>query len=366
MTQDTYDNLLGDDQPPKKKNTETPPGTLGDYTLIRELGAGGMGTVYEAEQEGLKRRVALKILAPHLSMTTKAIQRFTREGEAAGRQQHPNIVAVYDIGEENGVHYIAQELVPGGRTLRNRLNELKDLPDMPSGHYRSLAKFFIKVGRALQHAHDAGVIHRDIKPANILLTPDGEPKISDFGLALVEDALSLSRTGQLAGTPYYMSPEQAASRRIGIDHRTDVFSLGVTLYEALTFALAFTGDTSQQILEKILLEDPVDPCQLRSRVPPDLSAICLKAMEKKREHRYQSMEEFTDDMQRFLDDEPILAKPPGLVRRTMKVMRRYPKGIWLMVIALIITGIGCWSLIVFVLGVMMTLMMGFGIGVFSH
>ncbi len=181
MSRDTYDDLLSDDPAPEKGDGSRPQGTLGGYTLLGELGAGGMGTVYEAEQQGLKRRVALKILAPHLSISTKAIQRFTREGEAAGRQQHPNIVAVYEIGEENGVHYIAQEMVPGGRTLKAKFAEQRELSELPSDHYTQLASLFIKCASALQHAHDSGVVHRDVKPDNILLMPDGEPKVTDFG-----------------------------------------------------------------------------------------------------------------------------------------------------------------------------------------
>lgn len=314
MTRDTYNDGPGDEAPR----------TLGGYTLLRVLGTGGMGTVYEAEQTALKRTVALKVLNPHLSANTEAIQRFIREGEAAGRQQHPHIVAIHDVGQENGVHYIAQELVEGGRSLKEWLEELRQAQTLSNDHYHKLARFFIQIAHALQHAHDGGVIHRDLKPANLLIAPNGHPKVNDFGLALVEDALALSRTGQLAGTPYYMSPEQAASQRVGIDHRTDVFSLGVTLYEALTLTLAFTGDTSQQVIEKILLEDPVHPRKIRSRVPPELAAICLKAVEKNREHRYLTMAAFAEDLQRFLDDEPVLAKPPGLTRRARKWMRRHP------------------------------------------
>jgi WD40 repeat protein len=324
MTKDTYHDPLSEGLPTPEQSARTTPTRIGGYTLIREIGAGGMGTVYEAEQDALKRRVALKILAPHLSLSTTAIQRFKREGEAAGRQQHPNIVAIHDVGEENGVHYIAQELVLGGRNLRDYIDNLRHRTHVPKDYYEVVANLFIKCASALQHAHESGVVHRDIKPANIMLTPDEDPMVADFGLALVEDEMSLSRTGQLAGTPYYMSPEQAASRRMGIDHRSDIFSLGVTLYEALTFTRAFSGDTSQQVIEQILLEDPTNPCKLRSRVPPELSAICLKAVEKKREHRYQTMTEFGADLQRFLDNEAVLAKPPSILRRIRKWTHRHP------------------------------------------
>jgi len=298
--------------------------TIGDFKINREIGKGGMGTVYEAEQISLNRKVALKLLPSHLSLSDEAVQKFKREAKAGGRQSHPGIVAVYAVGEEKGVHFIVQELVEGGRTLANALVEYHRQPELHTGYYKEVAQLFIDIADALQHAHESGVTHRDVKPSNILITPDGTPKVTDFGLAKIEDALALSRTGDFAGTPYYMSPEQAMSRRIGVDHRTDIFSLGATLYEAITFNRAFDGDTSQQVLEKITLVDPLDPRRVRSRIPRDLAAICLKALEKRRERRYQSMEEFAADLQRFLKDEVIIAKPPGLCRRAIKWTRRYP------------------------------------------
>jgi len=300
------------------------PQILGDFRIIREIGHGGMGTVYEAEQISLKRKVALKVLPSHLSFSDEAVLKFKREAEAGGKQSHRGIVAIHAVGEEEGVHYIAQELVEGGRTLADALEVSRHSIEIPSEYYRESAELFAEIAEALGHAHSTGVIHRDIKPSNILLTGEGRPKVTDFGLAKVEDALALSRTGDFAGTPYYMSPEQAASRRIGIDHRTDIFSLGVTFYETLTFTHAFDGDTSQQVLKKILLDDPIDPRKLRSRIPRDLSVVCLKAMEKKPEHRYQSTDEFAADLRRFLSDEPILAKPLGPVSRTLKWTRRHP------------------------------------------
>jgi len=302
----------------------TPPDTIGDFKIIRELGSGGMGTVYEAEQLSLKRKVALKVLPAHLGFSDQAVLKFKREAEAGGRQQHPGIVAIHSVGEDKGVHYIAQELVEEGRTLADRLDELRGEKGLPAGYFREAAALFAEIADALEHAHSTGVVHRDVKPQNILLTQEGAPKVTDFGLAKVEDALALSRTGDFAGTPYYMSPEQAASKRIGIDHKTDIFSLGATLYEMLTLKIPFEGDTSQQVLKKILLDDPTDPRKLRSRVPRDLSVICLKAMEKKPERRYRSMEDFAADIHRFLNNESILAKPPGALAGGVKWVKRYP------------------------------------------
>ncbi len=300
------------------------PQVIGDYRIIREIGKGGMGAVYEAEQISLKRKVALKLLPHHLSFSDEAVQKFRREAEAGGRQSHPGIVAIHAIGEHEGVHFIAQELVDGGRTLADFIFESRQKTELPASYYRKVAVLFVELAEALQHAHNRGVVHRDMKPSNILLSTDGTPKVTDFGLAKVEDALALSRTGDFAGTPYYMSPEQAMSRRIGIDHRTDIFSLGATLYETLTFARAFDGDSSRQVLEKITLSDPPDPRRIRSKTPRDLAVICLKALEKKRKRRYQTMNELADDLRRFLNNEPVLAKPAGLSRRAAKWSLRHP------------------------------------------
>jgi len=298
--------------------------TLGDFRLIRAIGRGGMGTVYEAEQISLQRRVALKVLAPQLSLSPTDVERFRREAVAGGRLSHANLVAVYDVGEQNGVYYIAQELVTGSFTLAEFLADMGREQELPEGYFRSIAELFAKIANAMQAAHDQGVIHRDIKPGNLLITEQEEPKVADFGLARVNDDLVLSRTGELAGTPFYMSPEQAMSKRFGLDRRTDIFSLGATLYEALTLSRPFAGDTSQQVLEQIVTVDPPDPRRLRSKVPWDLAVICMKALEKHRERRYQTMDELAADLRRFLAHQPILAVPPGALTRSVKWTRRHP------------------------------------------
>jgi formylglycine-generating enzyme required for sulfatase activity len=298
--------------------------TLGEFRIGPEIGRGGMGVVYEAEQIPLNRKVALKVLPPHLSLVDEAVLKFRREAEAGGRQSHPGIVSVYAVGEHEGIHYIAQEYVPGGFTLADRLQEFTGYGELIPEYYRESAQLVAKVADALDYAHQSGVIHRDIKPANILLTEEGYPKVTDFGLAKIEDALALSRTGDLAGTPYYMSPEQAMSRRIKIDKRTDVYSLGVTFYEMLTLRIPFEGDSSHEILKKIVFHDPDSPDKLNPRIPRDLAVICLKLIEKNPEHRYQSMAAFADDLRRFLAGEVILARPAGPWRRFGKLVRRRP------------------------------------------
>ncbi|MEM7307388.1 MAG: bifunctional serine/threonine-protein kinase/formylglycine-generating enzyme family protein [Planctomycetota bacterium] len=297
---------------------------LGDFRLIGELGRGGMAVVWEAEQLSIKRRVALKLLVQVVVPSDDALRRFRREAEAGGRVAHGGIVQVYSVGQAGGVHFIAQELVGDGFTLADRIADARDEPRVPDGYYEETARLFLDVAEAVAHAHERGVVHRDIKPSNILIAPGGRPKIADFGLAKLSDDLGQSRTGELTGTPFYMSPEQAASKRLGIDHRTDVFSVGVTLYEALTLQRPFVGDTVQQVLAQILLSEPPAPRSLRSRVPSDLAVICGKAMEKRPEDRYLSMGELADDLRNHLEDRPILARPPSPLRRAQKWCLRHP------------------------------------------
>lgn len=297
---------------------------VGDFRILGEIGRGGMGIVYEAEQISLARRVALKILPNHLGFSPETIRKFEREAEAGGRQIHPGMVRIYAAGEHEGTHYIAQELVEGGDTLADRIEAINKEGNFPPGYFREAARCIADAADALNHAHESGVIHRDIKPSNILLTKEGQPKITDFGLAKLEDALALSRTGEFAGTPHYMSPEQVTSRKKGVDHRTDIYSLGVTLYEMITLRKPIEGHTSYDILKKIPTLDPLEPQKANPRVPRDLSIICLKAMEKQPEKRYHTMKEFAEDLKRFLNGEVILAKPAGPATRIMNRVKRYP------------------------------------------
>ncbi len=310
---------------PNKGPIDPKPGVvLGDYRLVNELGSGGMGTVWEAEQVSLGRPVALKLLATSFAFSKRAVERFRREAEAGGRIANPGIVQVFEVGEAGGMQFIAQELVRGGKTLTDLFDDLRQKTDLSLPWYKDAAALFARIADALAVAHDEGVIHRDIKPSNILMGTDGQPKVADFGLAHVENALELSKTGDFAGTPFYMSPEQAAARRMGIDERTDIFSLGATFYEALTQRRPFEGDTYQQVLKRVLVEDPVAPRKIRSKIPADLSVICLKALEKDPDQRFASMADFAADIRHFLADEPITARPPSLMQRTRKWSRRHP------------------------------------------
>lgn len=299
------------------------PDRLGDFRIVEEIGRGGFGVVYRAEQVSLERPVALKVLYQHRVHTADEVARFEREARAAARLDHPGIVSVFAWGQDGGDFFIAQKLVGEGLTVADQLAVLKEAGEPPKGYFRRVARWLAMVGEALQHAHERGIVHRDIKPSNILLDENDRPFLGDFGLAKVEDGLELSRTGDFAGSPFYMSPEQADSRRGEVDHRSDIYALGVTLYELLTQTPPFQGQSSHEIIRRILTEDPKRPTKINPRVPADLETICLKAMEKGRVHRYQSAEAFAHDLQCFLDGEPISAAPPSAVSRVMRSARRH-------------------------------------------
>jgi WD40 repeat protein len=296
---------------------------VGDFKLLTQLGQGGMGQVWEAKQLSLSRQVAVKFVRPE-RVTKHQLELFAREARAGGRLSHSGIVAVYGHGESDGLAWIAMELVPGAWDLRDFLDEVVRMGDVPDGYDKKVAQFVAKVADAVQAAHDAGVIHRDLKPQNILITESDDPKVTDFGLARIVDEQALSHTGDFAGTYFYMSPEQVAAKRAGLDHRTDVFSLGVVLYEMLSFQRPFQGDTEHQIAEQILIKDPPALRTIRSKIPRNLAVICSRAIEKDRDKRYQSIKDFASDLRRWLENKPILATPPTTLDRCMKWVRRNP------------------------------------------
>jgi len=296
---------------------------VGRFQLTRFIARGGMGQVWEARDTDLGRRVALKLVLPG-RVDARVLDRFSREARAGGRAAHPNLVTTYDHGEDAGLAWIAQELIEGSRTLKDELDEARAADDLPRGYYSRVAELVAGIAEGLQAAHDAGVVHRDVKPQNVLLAPDGTPRVADFGLARVVGDSFTSHSGEIMGTWSYMSPEQVAASRSRVDHRSDVFSLGVVLYELLTLRRPFEGDTAQQIASKILHAEPVEPGRLRSRCPRDLSVICGKALEKRSVDRYPTMRELAADLRRFLADRPISARPPGPGARVLKWARRNP------------------------------------------
>ncbi len=296
---------------------------VGDFRLVALIGEGGMGQVWEAEQVSLGRRVAMKFVRPE-RVTDKDLKLFQREARAGGRLHHPGIVEVFAYGDADGLAWIAMELVEGCWTLHDFLDELSRQGSLPEAYDRHVAEFVAQVAEAVHAAHEAGVIHRDIKPHNILITSEDRPKVTDFGLAKIMDETALSMTGDFAGTYFYMSPEQVAARRSGIDHRTDVFSLGVVLYEMLALRRPFEGDTTHQVADQILVKDPPELGSIRSRIPRDLAVICEKALEKDRDRRYLMMSDLALDLRRFLANEPIEARPASKLYKLQKWSRRHP------------------------------------------
>ncbi len=296
---------------------------IGSFTLTRFIASGGMGQVWEAEDAELRRKVALKLVLPD-RIEERSLEMFAREARAGGRLSHPNLVTTLAYGTNDGLSWIAQELVEGSWTVKDSLDALRSEDTVPKGYYREVAELVAKVADGMQAVHDAGVIHRDLKPQNILVASDDTPKVTDFGLARVSDDSFLSQEGDFAGTWAYMSPEQVTAKRMGLDHRTDIFSLGVVLYELLTLRRPFEGDTTHQIAQEIVYAEPPDATKVRSQCPHELAVIAGKALEKLSGDRYSSMAELAADLRRHLADEPILAKPPGPLVRGMKWVRRHP------------------------------------------
>ncbi len=367
--------------------TELPPQSrLGDYHILREVGRGGMGIVYEALQISLGRRVALKVLPHSAALDPKQRQRFQIEAQAAAQLHHPHIVPVFGVGCDAGIHYYAMQFVDG-QSLSSIIRDLRsgggELPawaepsvcggsngngpasptpapspgadkhrrvvepdldptiDLSPRHAAVLSRptadgkvlrdrdFCRKVARlgteaadALEHAHGLGVLHRDIKPANLLIDRDGSVWITDFGLARFSGNSSLTGTGDIVGTLRYMSPEQALARRGVVDQRTDVYALGATLYELLTLRPAFDGRDHQELIRQISLDEPTPPRRLNPAVSRELETIVLKAMAKDPSGRYATAQELCEDLNRFLNDDPIMGRRPGPIERTIRWARR--------------------------------------------
>jgi serine/threonine protein kinase/tetratricopeptide (TPR) repeat protein len=398
-------------------------GTLGDFRIVREIGRGGMGIVYEADQVSLGRPVALKVLPFAGALDSKQLQRFKNEAQAAAHLHHTNIVPVYYVGCDRGVHYYAMQLIEG-QTLAQVIRDLrrqtqpnpsppaesvskasalaaelasgrwppaKQLPTdealtgayvpaqppltthhspLTNNHhspltstapvaaltterstnnpafFRSVANLGIQAAEALEHAHEMGVIHRDIKPGNLLLDQRGHLWVTDFGLAQFNAEANLTLTGDILGTLRYMSPEQSLARRVVIDHRTDIYSLGVTLYELLTLEPAIGGRDRQEILRRIAFEEPKAPRRINKAIPAELETIVQKAIEKNPCDRYATAQELADDLERFMRHEPIRARRPTVVHRLVKWSRRHADWVAaaavVLLLAVVGTGVSAW------------------------
>jgi serine/threonine protein kinase len=378
---------------------------LGDFRLVREIGRGGMGTVYEAVQLSLGRRVAVKVLPLAAAMDPRHLERFRNEAQAAAQLHHTNIVPVYAVGCERSVHFYAMQLIEGPslaeviRGLRE-LNQptegaagvdafpksssattawppsdtnsvtgpkaaaiavetrLKDLARgalgpmssaenltvlrtaRGSAYSRSVAGLGLQVAEALDYAHRIGIVHRDIKPANLLLDAKGTLWITDFGLAQFYAENGLTRSGDMVGTMRYMSPEQASGRAVVLDQRTDIYSLGVTLYELLTLERALPGVTHAQLLDQLANHEPRPARSIDKTIPRELDIILAKAIAKDPADRYPSARALADDLRRFLQDEPILARPPSAWDRAVKWTRRHKSLAMSAVVTLSLAAIG--------------------------
>jgi serine/threonine protein kinase/Flp pilus assembly protein TadD len=382
------------------ERTHDGPGVLGDYQIIREVGRGGMGVVYEAVQVSLGRRVALKVLPFAAAMDPRQLRRFQAEAQAAAHLNHGNIVPVFAVGSDRGVHFYAMQFIEG-RSLAEVVRDLRSaadggriepggglferprpadrataaaeelgaqdlvatavLPDRlrpaveggadrrpdsgttPSSRWNkaffaSVARLGVQAAEALEHAHSSGVLHRDVKPANLLVDSRGHLWVTDFGLAQFQGNNELTLTGDMLGTLRYMSPEQALAKRGVVDHRTDIYSLGTTLFELLTLRPAFDGRDRQELLRQIAFDEPTAPRRLNPSIPRDLETIVLKAMAKEPESRYSSAEDLADDLQRFLEDKPIRARRPTVPEQAAKWVRRHRRPLSAAAVVLVLAG----------------------------
>ncbi len=369
---------------------------LGEFEVHREIGRGGMGTVYEARQRSLDRRVALKVLSAQISASPAAVQRFLREARAAAKLQHEHITSVYAQGEQDGVFYYAMEYV-AGRSLYEIINEARDGSGAEQGpidtdetvaltrsgaktsglmstvrrtatavrdtgtsgstvelgcagklpttseEVTTIARYIATIADALAYAHAQGVVHRDVKPHNLMLGEDGKMKITDFGLARLAEQPGVTVTGEVLGSPLYMSPEQILGDPGQQDHRTDIYSLGATMYEWLTLSPPYPGETRERVIGLIANSEPLPPRTRNPNIPLELETICLKATERDRDQRYQSAGEFADDLRRFLSNRPVKARRAGSMTRFGKYVARHALSA-VAIAAVLVAAVMSWAL----------------------
>ena len=295
------------------------PRFLGEYELLEEIARGGMGIVYRARQDKLNRLVAVKLIKSGSLADSNELLRFRREAEAMAELEHPHIIPIYEIGQEDDQPYFSMKLIPGGN-LGRHIPRLKDDP-------RTVAAVMAKVARAVHYAHQRTILHRDIKPSNILLAEHDEPYVTDFGLAKRlgpgSDTME-TVTGAVMGTPAYMPPEQARGGTKSVTTAADVYSLGATLYEALTGQPPFAGESAAEIMRQVLDQEPARPSSVQPKLDRDLETICLKCLAKEPARRYGSAEALAEDLERWLAGLPIAARRVPAWEKAVKWVKRKP------------------------------------------